>query len=461
LLVLAAGEGSRMRSRTPKLLHPVCDRSILRHVVRMGQELGAKPIAIVVGADEDAFREELRGEPVEFVRQPEPLGTGHATLQARELLQDHAGPVIVMAGDHPLYSAGTFRGLVDDLGDLDLLVVTCELPETPEFGRIVRGDDGGIRAIVEHRDATPEQRAIAEVGLSLYVARPDFLFETLARVGNDNAQGEHYLTDIVALGLEAGASVGTSKLEDWTETLGINSRVDLAEAEQLMRRRIARHWMSEGVSFEDPERTYVGADVTIGPDTVLAPGVSLRGRTQIGSGCRISEGCVIEASTVGDDVFLKPNCHIESSTLGNRCVVGPSAHLRPDNVLADGVRIGNFVELKNSRIGEGTKADHLSYIGDADVGAGCTIACGAITVNYDGAKKTRTVIGDGAFVGCNANLIAPVEVEPGSYVAAGSTITKQVPAGALSVARARQRNIEGWVERRFGGGNSDDEGQQE
>jgi bifunctional UDP-N-acetylglucosamine pyrophosphorylase/glucosamine-1-phosphate N-acetyltransferase len=439
-----------MRSRTPKLLHPVCDRSILRHVVRMGQELGAKPIVIVVGSAEAELREELRDEPVEFVRQAEPLGTGHAALQARELLEGHGGPILVMAGDHPLYRAATFQQLVDDLGDDDLLVASAEFPQTPEFGRIVRGEDGKIRAIVEHRDANEEQRAIREVGLSLYVARPDFLFETLSRVGNQNAQGEYYLTDIVALGLEAGNGIVTSKLGDWTETLGINSRLDLAEAERLMRRRIAEHWMLEGVSFEDPERTYVGADVTIGPDTVLAPGVSLRGRTQIGSGCRISEQVVIENSTLGDDVVLKPLCHIESSSIGNGCVVGPSAHLRPDSVLADAVRIGNFVEVKNSRIGTGTKADHLSYIGDADVGAGCTIACGAITVNYDGAKKSRTVIGDGAFVGCNANLIAPVEVEPRGYVAAGSTITKGVPEGSLAVARARQRNLEGWVDRRFG-----------
>lgn len=457
LVVLAAGEGSRMRSRTPKLLHPVCGRSILRHVVRMGQELGAKPIVIVVGAAEAEFREELRDEPVEFVRQAEPLGTGHATLQARDALAGHAGPVLVMAGDHPLYRAETLRRLVDELGDDELRVATAEFPETPDFGRIVRGADGAIRAIVEHRDATAEQRAIREVGLSLYAARADFLFETLARVGKDNAQGEYYLTDIVTLGIEAGCAVGTSKLADWTETLGINSRVDLAEAERLMRRRINLHWMREGVSFEDPERSYVGADVTIGPDTVLAPGVSLRGRTSIGSGCRIGEQGVIEDSTLGDEVWLKPLCHVESSSLGNGCVVGPAAHLRPDCVLAESVRIGNFVEVKNSRIGRGTKADHLSYIGDADVGEGCTIACGAITVNYDGAKKSRTTIGDGAFVGCNANLIAPVVVEPRSYVAAGSTITKDVASGELAVGRARQRNIAGWFERRFGQGEEDGE----
>ena len=458
LLVLAAGEGSRMRSRRPKLLHPVCGRSILRHVVRMGQELGAKRIVIVVGAAEAAMREDLRDEPVEFVRQAEPLGTGHAALQARDALANHAGPVVVMAGDHPLYRAATLAALVTDLdaAEADLLVATAEFPETPEFGRIVRdarhGDDedGQIREIVEHRDASDEQRQIREVGLSLYVARAEFLFETLARVDDRNAQGEYYLTDIVRLGREAGHRVATSKIADWSETLGVNSRVDLAEAERLMRRRIAERWMLEGVTFEDPERSYVDADVTIGPDTEIAPGASLRGRTQIGSGCRIGEQVVIEQSTLGDDVLVKPLCHIEDSRLGNDCVVGPAAHLRPGSNLHDSVRIGNFVEIKNSTIGSGTKADHLSYIGDTDVGVGCTIACGAITVNYDGTIKSRTRIGDGAFIGCNANLIAPIEIEPRSYVAAGSTITKKVPGGSLAVARARQKNIMGWFERRFG-----------
>ncbi|MBW2280418.1 MAG: bifunctional UDP-N-acetylglucosamine diphosphorylase/glucosamine-1-phosphate N-acetyltransferase GlmU [Deltaproteobacteria bacterium] len=458
LLVLAAGEGTRMRSRRPKLLHPVCGRSILRHVVRMGQEFGAKRIVLVVGAAEAEMRDELRDEPVEFVRQVEPLGTGHAALQARDALADHAGPVVVMAGDHPLYRAETMAGLVAalDAAHADLLVATAEFPETPEFGRIVRGGDGRIREIVEHRDASEEQKKIREVGLSLYVARAEFLFETLARVDDRNSQGEYYLTDIVRLGLEAGHGVTTSKIEDWSETLGVNSRVDLAEAERLMRRRIAEHWMLEGVTFEDPERSYVDADVTIGPDTRIAPGASLRGRTQVGSGCRIGEQVVIESSTLGDDVFVKPLCHIEESTLGNDCTVGPAAHLRPGSKLEDSVRIGNFVEVKNSTIGRGTKADHLSYIGDSDVGAGCTIACGAITVNYDGTTKNRTVIGDGSFIGCNANLIAPIEIEPRSYVAAGSTITKKVTAGSLAVARAKQRNIEGWFERRFGADDSED-----
>jgi len=457
LLVLAAGEGTRMRSRTPKLLHPVCGRSILMHVVQMGRALGAERIVIVVGAAQEALRAELAGEPVEFVEQAERLGTGHAVKQARDLLADHAGPVIVMAGDHPLYRAETFAGLVESLRerDADLLVATAEFPETPHFGRIVRGDDGRIRAIVEHRDASAGELAIREVGLSLYVARAKFLFETLEAVGRDNAQGEYYLTDIVSLGVEGGARVETAHIEDWRETLGVNSRIDLAEAERLMRRRIAERWMLEGVTFVDPERTYVDAEVSIGPDTVLAPGVRLCGETRIGRGCKIGENCVVEHSTLGDEVWLKPHCHLEQSSLANDCIVGPSAHLRPGTRLERSVRVGNFVEIKNSTLGAGSKADHLSYLGDTDVGEGCTIGCGAITVNYDGEKKSRTRIGDGAFIGCNSNLIAPVEVQPRAYVAAGSTITSAVPEGALAVGRARQRNIEGWRKRRFRGDKDD------
>ena len=451
LLVLAAGEGTRMRSATPKVLHPVCGRPIIRHVVRMGQELGAKRIALVVGAGEAAIRSELAGEPVEFVQQAERLGTGHAVRQAESLLANHDGPVIVMAGDHPLYRPESLKALADELqrASAQLIVGTAEFPETPEFGRIVRGDDGRIREIVEHRDASAEVREIREVCLSLYAADRAFLFEVLARVDNDNAQNEYYLTDIVRLAVEAGARVETRAIADWRETLGINSRIDLAEAERLMRRRIAEHWMRMGVSFEDPWNTYVGADVEIGQDTRLAPGVSLRGHTRIGRDCRVDEQVVIENSTLGDHVWLKPHCHLESAELGHRCVVGPSAHLRPGAELADEVRIGNFVEIKNSKLGAGTKADHLSYVGDSDVGPGCTIGCGAITVNYDGAEKHRTTIGANAFIGCNSNLIAPVEIEANAYVAAGSTITKTVPPGALAVARGRQRNIENWRKRRF------------
>ncbi len=461
VVILAAGEGTRMRSRRPKVLHEVCGRSLVQHAIAASRELGAKRIVCVLGSGEAEVRESLAGEPVEYALQAERLGTGHAVRQTRAQLADHAGPVLVMYADHPLFRSESLAQLIEtwhrESADLALLV--GEYSDRSDFGRIVRGSDGRLERIVEFHEATPEIRALHEVNLGVYVLQAELLFATLDRVRNDNAKGEYYVTDIVELILADGGSVTSSAIGDWHEALGVNSRVDLARAEQVMRRRIAEGWMLHGVTFVDPDRTYVDARVTIEADTVLAPGVSLRGRTRIGAGCRIGEGVVIEDSQVGDDVWLKPHCTIEEARISRGCIIGPSAHLRPGSNLAEDVRIGNFVEVKNSTLGRGTKADHLSYVGDADLGEGVTFGCGAITVNYDSDKKSRTTIGDGAFVGCNVNLIAPVTVEPGGYAAAGSTITKDVPPRALGISRARQRNVEGWRERRFGKkpGNEDGE----
>jgi bifunctional UDP-N-acetylglucosamine pyrophosphorylase/glucosamine-1-phosphate N-acetyltransferase len=449
-VILAAGRGTRMKSRTPKVLHPVCGRSILAHQIAIGRELGAKRVLVVVGDEAPEIEAALSGEDVALVRQREPLGTGHAALQARDALADHKGPVLILYGDHPCYRAATFADLIDHYrrSGADLALHTCEFPEPMAYGRVVRGPGGAVTRIVEARDASPEILEIREVNVGNYVARSEFLWDALARIGNDNAKGEYYLTDLVAIALQDGRRVETARVEDWEEALGINDRADLATAEAVLRRRIAQHWMVEGVTLVDPERTYIDAEVEIGADTLIEPGAALRGSTRIGPGCRISAGSVVEDSTLGAGTWIRPHCWVEGSRLGADCIIGPSAHLRPGNEIGNRVRIGNFVEVKNSRIGDGTKADHLSYIGDADLGAGVTFACGAITVNYDGIAKHRTVVGDGAFVGCNSNLIAPVTIEEGAFVAAGSTITTDVPPGALSVARARQREIEGWVERR-------------
>jgi bifunctional UDP-N-acetylglucosamine pyrophosphorylase/glucosamine-1-phosphate N-acetyltransferase len=406
---------------------------------------------VVVGTDERQFRDALEGLSVEIVQQEKPLGTGHAVLQARSLLASHEGPVLVMNGDHPLYRPRTLARVVEKFVEsrADLVLLTGELPETPPYGRIVRGADGSVDRIVEESDADEAVREIREVNLGVYVGRGPFLIRALEQVSDDNAKREYFLTDIVEVALREGRQVETVSVEDWTEALGVNNRADLARAEATLRRRLAHDWMLRGVTITDPDHTYVDVDCEIGEDTILEPGCALRAGTRIGSGCRISAAAVIDRSTLGDDVFIKPHCFIESSVVGSGCEVGPSAHLRPGAFLEDDVRIGNFVEVKNSRIGRGTKADHLSYIGDANVGSGVTIGCGAITVNYDGQTKEETVIGDGAFIGCNANLIAPVTVEAGAYVAAGSTITSRVPEGALGIARARQRNLEKWRARRF------------
>ncbi len=458
LVILAAGKGTRMRSSVPKVLHEICGRAIVRHTIALARELGAVRVVVVAGHGIEAVREALADDGVDIVEQREQLGTAHAALQAREALAGHEGPVLVMNGDHPLYRAATLRGLVEaHAGDgADVAILTTEIDDRSgaswmeHYGRIVRGADGRPERIVEERDADAATRAIREVNLGAYVARGPYLFDALSRIGSENAQGEFYLTDLIEVTLAAGGSTTAAHAPDPVETMGINDRAELAIAEREMRARINERWMREGVTLLDPAATYIDVDCEIGPDTVIAPGVSLRRGTRVGARCRIDPGVVVEASRVGDGTWLKPHCWVEHSRIGDDCILGPSAHLRPDVELGDRCRIGNYVELKNSRLGAGTKADHLSYIGDADIGSGVTFACGAITVNYDGRDKHRTTIGDDAFVGCNANLIAPVTIQARAFVAAGSTVTSEVPGGGLAVARAKQRNIEGWRDRKFG-----------
>lgn len=451
LLVLAAGKGTRMRSSLPKVLHPVCGRSLIQHSIGYGHALGARRIVVVIPPDAPDVREAVEAEGAEAVVQAEQLGTGHAVEQARDLLADHEGPILVMYGDHPLFRAETLATLVDvhTKQGAELALLTGVFPDPSRYGRIVRGPGGSIERIVEEVDANPQEREIHEVNLGVYAVPGRLLFEWVGRLSNENEQSEYYLTDIVDMALAEGTQVETSTVDDWTEAIGFNNRVQLAEAERMMRRRLTERWMLEGVTFVDPATTYLEMDVEIGRDSVIEPGVSLRGRTRVGSGCRIAAGSVIDDSTLGDDVTIKPQCWLEESTVANECVIGPSAHLRPGSVLGESVRIGNYVEIKNSSLGQGTKADHLSYIGDADVGAGVSFGCGTIVVNYDSETKHRTVVEDGAFIGCNSNLISPVRVEADAYIGAGSTITSDVPSGALGVARARQRNVEGWRKRRF------------
>jgi bifunctional UDP-N-acetylglucosamine pyrophosphorylase/glucosamine-1-phosphate N-acetyltransferase len=454
LVIMAAGKGTRMRSERPKVLHEVCGRPILMHTVAMGRELGAGRIVAIAGHGIEAVREAVGGQGVEVVEQREQLGTGHAALQARAALSDHAGPVLVMNGDHPLYRASTFAGLIDAWrsASADLAILVTELADPTGYGRVVRGARGEVKRIVEDRDADAPTRALCEVNLGAYLARGPYLFEALGKIGNQNAQREYYLTDLVEIALATGGRVVTARAPDPVETLGINDRAQLAEAERILRRRINERWMREGVTLVDPEHTYIDVDCEIGADTRIEPGVSLRRGSMLGGGCRIDAGVVIEASRLGNGCWIKPHCWIEESRIGDDCIVGPSAHFRPNVQLGDGCRIGNFVEIKNSRIGPGTKADHLSYIGDADVGSRVTFACGAITVNYDGRHKHRTTVGDDAFVGCNANLIAPIAIQPRAFVAAGTTVTDEVPPGALALGRARQRNLLGWRDRKFGPG---------
>lgn len=454
LVLMAAGKGTRMRSRLPKVLHPVCGRPILMHALELGRELGATRRVVIVGSGEEQVRAALQGQDVELVRQTEQRGTAHAALQARAALASHDGPVLVMNGDHPLYRARTFAAMRDafEKSKADLEILVTEMPNPTGYGRVLRDAGGRIARIVEEVELSDTMKRITEVNLGAYLADRRLLFDLLERVRDDNEKGEFYVTDVVEIARQLGKSVESSRADDWCESLGINTKMELARAEALMRERLVDKLMREGVTLLDPEATYVEVDVSVGEDTVIAAGAVIRKGVRIGSGCRIDPGAVIEDSVIGNDVWIKPGCWLEGARIADRCTIGPNAHLRPGSDLHEDVRIGNYVEVKNSVLGAGTKADHLAYIGDADVGQGVTFGCGSIVVNYDGEKKTRTTVGDRAFIGCNSNLIAPVTIEPEAYVGAGSTITKTVPSGALGVARAEQRNIEGWRKRRFKGG---------
>ncbi len=450
LLILAAGEGTRMKSSLPKTLHPLCGRPMIRYPLESARALGAEHKIVVVGRGAERVCEALEHEDASFAVQHERRGTGHAVAQARSLLEGHTGPVLILYGDMPLLQTRSLEALVSHHEETasTLTLLTARMPDAGHYGRIVRQPDGRIARIVEFRDASPAERAIQEMNPGVYVVDGSKLFAWVDQLEPNEGNGEYYLTDIVELAIRAGDRVETCELSDWNDACGINSRLDLAHAEAILRERINTHWMLEGVTFENPALIRVDADVEIGRDTILAAGVALRGITRVGERCRIAEGSVLEDSELADDCWIKPHCAIEEARIGPGVVVGPSAHLRPGTDLGPDVRVGNFVEVKNSTLAAGSKADHLSYIGDADLGSGITIGCGAITVNYSGWEKSRTAIGDGAFIGCNSNLIAPVRVESGAYVAAGSTITEPVPAGALGIARARQRNIEGWREQR-------------
>lgn len=430
VIVLAAGQGKRMKSRRAKVLHELCGVPMLGHVLRTAKALSPSRLIVVVGRDADEVRGRF-GDDVEFVEQREQRGTGHAVLVAQPTLGALNGDVLVLYGDTPLLRPGTIERMksVKRERKADLVILTARAENIP--GRVERDGSGRVARIIEAQDATPKQLEIAERNTGVYLFDAKLLREGLSKLEPNNEQGELYLTDVVGDAVARGLAVEGLQIEDAEECLGINTRKELADATRVMRRRIVERLMDEGVSFVDPESAYIDADVRIGPDSIIEPGVMISGVSVLAEGVHVKAGCVIEDSRIG--------AHVK---------IGPSAHLRPGNTLGEGVAIGNFVELKNSNLGAGTKAAHLGYIGDADVGEGVNFSCGAIVVNYDGTRKTRSTIGDGAFVGCNVNLVSPVEIGPRAFVAAGSTITKDVPEGALAVARDRQRNIEGWVARR-------------
>ena len=450
-IVLAAGKGTRMKSLRAKVLHEVCGRPMVYFPVKRALESGADPVVVVVGHQgelvEAALRAALPGAPLRFARQERQLGTAHAVLAAKASLRGHHGAIVILSGDTPLLTAHTLEAVISARtapGSLAFATMNLENPQG--YGRVVHSPGKGPALIVEEKDATAEERQIKEVNAGLYVADADFLWSTLSRVDAKNAQREFYLTDLVALAADGPGAVAVRVSP--VEASGVNNQEDLSLAIRALTRRIASSLMDAGVTIEDPERFDADEGVTVGPDTLVEPGVRLRGMTRIGSGCVIGQGCILADTVLGDGVHLQPYCHMHGAQVGSHCIVGPFARLRPESRLAEGVRIGNFVELKKTSMGKRSKANHLTYLGDATIGADVNVGCGTITCNYDGEKKHPTRIGDGVFVGSDAILVAPISIGKGAYVAAGSTLTESVPAGALALGRSRQVNKRGWARKR-------------
>ena len=451
-IVLAAGLGTRMRSTRAKVLHELGGQPLLRYPLAAVGGLGADPVVVVVGHQADAVREAARASGLAGIcaaLQEEQRGTGHAVRCALPALEGFSGDILILYGDAPLIRGATLRRLVEthraEAADLSLLTVRYDDPTG--YGRIVRESDGRVRGIVEERDATPAERAITEVNPGFYCVRADVLRPLLAALRDDNTQHEFYLTDIVGLAAQAGRRVIAIETERPAEVAGINTRAELARMEATLRTEIVERWMAAGVTFEDPATAYVGPDVEIGADTVIGPNVTLRGRTRIGSGCRLDGTAWLVDATLADDVHLLFACWVQEAQVGAGAIVGPFARLRPGTRLGERVHIGNFVETKKAVLGAGTKANHLTYLGDCEIGADTNVGAGTITCNYDGFEKHVTKIGDRVQIGSDTQLVAPVAVGDDAYVAAGTTVTKDVPAGALAVSRTPVKLVEGWVER--------------
>ncbi|MGH9541646.1 MAG: bifunctional UDP-N-acetylglucosamine diphosphorylase/glucosamine-1-phosphate N-acetyltransferase GlmU [Terriglobales bacterium] len=450
LIVLAAGKGTRLRSELPKVLHQAGGDSLLGHVLSAAAEAGLAPAdtVVVAGYAADRVRVAVAGSGVRVVVQEPQLGTGHALLVARNDWAA-AARVLVVHGDMPLVSAATLRGLLDTLDRerADAVLATASPARPRAYGRILRQGDRVV-AIVEDRQATPAQKKIRELNAGFYAFRPAPLAAALDKIGDDNPHREYYLTDAIALLAAAGARAVAYPLADLDEILGINDRRELAEVDALLRRRKAAQLMDEGVTIYAPDTVVVDSAVAVGPDTVLEPGVQLRGRTRLGRDCFIEAYSVLHDCDLGDGVRVKPYCVLENARVEAGAQIGPFTRLREGAEIAAGAHLGNFVEVKKSRIGRGAKAMHLAYLGDAEVGAQTNIGAGTITCNYDGRQKHATKIGASAFIGSNSTLVAPVEIGDDAYVGAGSVVTDSVPPGALALGRSRQVNKEGWVARR-------------
>ena len=441
-IILAAGQGTRMRSSLPKVLQPLAGRPLLAHVVECAAALEADDVCVVYGHGAEAVRNEFSGAALRWALQAEQLGTGHAVQQAMPETPDK-NRVLILFGDVPLLTPGTCQRLLDETPDSDVAVLTVDMEDPTGYGRIIR-ENGNVSCIVEEKDAGPEEKTVREINTGVLLCPAAKLKGWLDNLGNDNAQGEYYLTDAIAMAVNDGVIVHGVKADSWIEVMGINDKKQLAEVERALQARLVDELMKEGVGFADPARVDIRGTLKCGTDVFIDVNAVFEGDVELGDGVKIESNNLVRDTKLGAGTVLHSNCHLEGATTGNHCEIGPFARMRPGAELANNVKVGNFVEIKKSTVADGSKVNHLTYIGDTEIGKMVNVGAGTITCNYDGANKYKTRIGDGAFIGSGVELVAPVEIGAGATVGAGSTITKNVEDNQLALGRSRQKVVPGW-----------------